>query len=72
MSFFFSSLKIIWKQLIIVFLQQDTSSNNSAFKRDVDSISEMWKRITVAPRLTGLFDYPDFFSGPVFVFMNIN
>ena len=23
------------------------------------------------PRLTGLFDYPDFFSGPVF-FMNIN
>ena len=23
------------------------------------------------PRLSGLFDYPDFFSGPVF-FMNIN
>ena len=26
---------------------------------------------TVEPRLSGLFDYPDFFSGPVF-FMNIN
>ena len=29
------------------------------------------KTITVEPRLSGLFDYPDFFSGPVF-FMNIN
>ena len=26
---------------------------------------------TVEPRLSGLFDYPDFFSGPVF-FININ
>ena len=26
---------------------------------------------TVEPRLSGLFDYPDFFSGPVF-FMNVN
>ena len=26
---------------------------------------------TVGPRLSGLFDYPDFFSCPVF-FMNIN
>jgi len=34
------------------------------------------KKCTVEPRLSGpqlsgLFDYPDFFSGPVF-FMNIN
>ena len=24
------------------------------------------------PRLSGLFDYPDFFAGPVFFFMNFN
>ena len=35
-----------------------------------------WSQGTVeprlsGPRLSGLFDYPDFFSGPVF-FMNIN
>ena len=38
--------------------------------------SEISLPITVEPRLSGhrlsgLFDYPDFFSGPVF-FMNIN
>ena len=37
---------------------------------------KIWGQITVKPRLSrprlsGLFDYPDFFSGPVF-FMNIN
>ena len=34
-------------------------------------LSEKIILTTVEPRLSGLFDYPDFFSGPVF-FMNIN
>ena len=41
-----------------------------------DGISDVLKSHTVeprlsGPRLSGLFDYPDFFSGPVF-FMNVN
>ena len=44
--------------------------NERVFKVTFEKTYTVEPRLS-GPRLSGLFDYPDFFSGPVF-FMNIN